>query len=476
MLHKYFLSILFFLLSPSAAYSGEINLGPLYNSSINSDYEREFSALGPFITYKKSEEHSEYGFRPFYHKTVKKRGDVKELEFIYPLTSYKKKENFSWFQYQFFLLVYNTETTKSGYKNKEINFFPFVFYNNEEDTNNNYLALFPLYGDMKNKFGKDDIRFFLFPLYMKTDVNDEITTSVMWPFISSYSGQLEGGRFWPIAGKRTDNNKKGYHEFLFWPVYVKREREFYGDKFYIKSIFPIYSDAYFHGVSNRGYFWPFIQHTVNHNNGNERWDVPWPIFNITRGGTDYQKRLFPFYSRARRNENDEDGYILWPIYRYKNVDLESHRRYKKSFFLIFYKDVRQEPIVEGFKPKRKIDFWPLFTYTKDGAGRKNFHIFTVFEPFIHSNDRLYRNYASFWRIFVWEKTEDNVTRSSFLWNLVSSYSDEDSFVFDIRPVIPLFNYSRYEVNKSWNILGGILGYGTKNGKNILKFLYIPIKV
>ena len=135
-----------------------------------------------------------------------------------------------------------------------------------------------------------------------------------------------------------------------------------------------------------------------------------------------------------------------------------------------------EPLIEGVGSKRKIDLWPIFTYTKDATGHKNFHIFTVFEPFIHSNDRLYRNYSSFWRIFVWEKTDDNVTRSSFLWNLVSSYRDEDRFVFDIRPIIPLFNYSRYEVNRSWNILGGILGYGTNDGKNILKFLYIPITV
>ena len=477
MLHIYFfLTLLFFAIFSSEAHSGNINLGPLYHSLINSDYEKEFTALGPFIFYKKSKEHIEYGFRPFYHKTIKKREGVEEFEFIYPLASYKKKENLSWFQAQLFLLVYDTETTNSGYKNKKINFFPFIFYNNEENKKNNYFAFLPFYGNLKNKFAKDNIRFLFFPLYMKTEVDGEVTKSIMWPFISFYSEQLEGVRFWPLVGKRTNKNKGSYREFLLWPIYVKKEREFYGEKFYFKSIFPVYSNSYFHGVSRRGYFWPFIQHTVNHNRGNERWDVPWPFFSITKGRKDNQTKIFPFYSRAERNERDEDGYILWPVYKYSNVDLASYRRYKKSFFLFLYKDIKEEPLIDGIKLKRKIDFWPIFTYEKDASGNKIFHIFTIFEPFIHSNDRLYRNYASFWRVFVWEKSNDNVTRSSLLWNLVSLYKNHNRFIFDVRPIIPLFNYSRHEVNRSWNILGGFIGYAAKDKKNILKLLYIPIKI
>jgi len=458
------------------AYCGNINLGPLYHSQINSDYEKEYSALGPFIIHRESKDYSEFGFRPFFHKTTKKRGDVKELEFIYPLASYKKRENFSWFQSLLFIFVYNTEINPSGFKNKEISLFPFIFYNKEENPDNDYFAFFPLYGNLKNKFLKDEINFFLFPIYLRTEADGGISKNYVWPFITTYSGELEGFRAWPIGGKRIDKFNKSSNEFVLWPIYVKREKEFYGEHFYIKSIFPFYSDAYIHGVSSRGYMWPFYQHTINHNKGNERWDVPWPIFNITKGGKTNQTRIFPFYSKAVRNENDSDGYIMWPVYKYKNIDLETYRRTKKSLFLIIYKDVKEEPLIEGARSQRKIDLWPLFTYKKDASGNKIFHIFTIFEPFVSSNDRLYRNYSSFWRLFVWEKSGDNISRSSFLWNLVSSYKDDNSFIFDIRPIFPLFNYSRQKDNKSWNILGGMIGFGNKDGRNILKFLYIPIKV
>lgn len=84
-------------------------------------------ALGPFITYRKNGGYSEFGFNPFYHRILKERENIEEYEFLYPLASYKKKGNFSWFQYQLFLLTYNTEITPSGYKNKEFNLFPSFF-------------------------------------------------------------------------------------------------------------------------------------------------------------------------------------------------------------------------------------------------------------------------------------------------------------------------------------------------------------
>jgi hypothetical protein len=473
---KYILILPLLFITYAYAYCGGINLGPLYHSKINSDYEKEYSALGPFIIRRESKDYSEFGFRPFYHTTTMKSEDIKELEFIYPLASYKKKEKFSWFQSLVHIFVYNTEINRSGFKNKEFSLFPFIFYNKEENPDNNYFAFFPIYGNMKNKFTFDEINFFLFPIYSRSVDDGGVSRNYVWPFVTTYSGELEGYRLWPLKGKKYDNFHKSSSEFTIWPIYVKREKEFYGEHFYIKSIFPFYSDAYIHNVSSRGYMWPFYQHTVNHNKGNERWDVPWPIINITKGEQSDHVRVFPFYSKAVRNENDSDGYILWPVYRYKNIDLETYRISKKSWFLIIYKDEKKEPIVEGGREQRKIDLWPLFTYKRDALGNKNFHIFTIFEPFVRSNDRLYRNYSSFWRLFVWEKSGDNVARSSFLWNLVSSYKDDSSFIFDIRPIIPLFNYTRQEENKSWNILGGIIGFGNKDGRNILKFLFIPIKV
>ncbi len=453
-----------------------INLGPLYHPVKNSKYEKEFTALGPFITYKRSKEHSEFGLRPLYYKKTVKNEKTKEMEFLYPLASYKKVKDRSWLQAMLFLLTYETRKDVSGYKNREFNLFPFIFYNDEKGPDNDHFAFFPFYGNIKNKFAKDHIKFFLFPLYLRTESDGEITKSMIWPFISGYEGKHSGGRLFPVAGKRTSEKKGINDRFLLWPLYVEREKVSYdGKKSYFKSIFPLYSRFHSHGISNTGYVWPFIQHTVNHKKDSERWDVPWPFVNVTKGKSIDRVSIFPLYSRSRKNKNDENGYIMFPLYSYKNVTLSSYRRHKRSFLLFLYKDTRDEPIVDGVKPRRKIDLWPIFTYRKDPSGRANLHLFTIFEPFIHSNDRLYRNYAPLWRIFTWERSPDNIVRSSFLWNLISVYKDEKTFSLDIRPIMPLFSYSSGTVGRSWNVLGGFIGYSSESGRRTVKFLYIPIR-
>lgn len=453
-----------------------IDLGPLYHPVKNSRYEKEFTALGPFVTYKKGQEGSELGFRPFYYRTVMERDKTRELEFLYPMASYKKAGDRSWFQYQLFLLSYESLTDSSGYKSKELTLFPFIFYNSEKDPKDNHFAVFPFYGSIKGKLARDEIKFLFFPLYVKTESEDEITKSLFWPFLSRYEGKHRGGRFFPVFGKRTNESKGMYEKFLFWPVYVKKEKEFYGETAYFRSIFPLYSESYSYGILNRGYFWPFVQQTTNQKKGDKRWDLPWPIFNFTRGKTTNQIRIFPFYSRTRKNENDEDGYIMFPIYNYKNLTLESYRRERKSVFFFLYKDLKEKPIVEGTQPRRRIDMWPLFSYNKDSLGNRNLHALTVFEPFIRSNDRLYRNYAPMWRVFTWERSADNITRSSLLWNTVSVYRDEKDFVFNISPFMPLFKYFSGKSGMSWNIMGGLIGYSSKGGGSTLKILYMPIKI
>ncbi|MEE9193183.1 MAG: hypothetical protein V3U21_01475, partial [Thermodesulfobacteriota bacterium] len=65
----YILLLSLIFISFTEVYSGGINLGPLYHTPINSKYEKEFTAFGPFIMFKKDIDHLEYGIRPFVHKT-----------------------------------------------------------------------------------------------------------------------------------------------------------------------------------------------------------------------------------------------------------------------------------------------------------------------------------------------------------------------------------------------------------------------
>src|SRR4030067_1084339 len=237
----------------------------------------------------------------FFYLVEDTGNDSTEFDFLYPLATYDRRENDRRFQFIFYLLFYETVQTRSGFVENEFHLFPFIFGKNAEDENDSYFALFPIYGNLKNKFARDEINFLLFPLFLRTK-KDEAT--------------------------------------------------------------------------NYSFLWPFFNHLVDKKKGIERWDVPWPFFNFTRGKEEEETRIFPLYS-SEKSEKDEEGFFLWPLYRYDRGTFEDYKRTRKSVLFILYSDIKEEPIIEGGRSGRRIDFWPLFSYKRDREGNLSFNFLSI---------------------------------------------------------------------------------------------------
>jgi hypothetical protein len=193
---------------------------------------------------------------------------------------------------------------------------------------------------------------------------------------------------------------------------------------------------------------------VDKKKGIERWDVPWPFINFTRGSTQ-ENRVFPFYA-SETDGKDEEGFFLWPLYRYNTITFEDYRRKRNTILFFLYSDIKEEPVIEGGRSGRTIDLWPLFSYKRDREGNLNFHFLSILEPFLSGNDGIERNYSSFWRLYEWKKYKDGRKTSSFLWNMYRSESsgDESKIYF----------------------LGGLFGYRFDPYKKTIKLSFIPINI
>lgn len=457
----------------NALADNDFNVPPLFYNGFGDQYDYHKDFAGPFVTVRNDESRSEYGLRPLFFWHSNEERSLKELDVIYPLFTYWKKDNLKTVQFLLYLLRYDTEKLENGFTEREFTLFPFVFYRDALEDEEDHFGLFPVYGNLKNTFSKDEIKFILFPVYMKTRSGGDRTTSVLWPIFSVYSGDHDGIRIWPFYGKRTKQKNSLENEFVLWPFYVRNEKQFYGERVYSKSFFPFYSESEMFGIQNRTYFWPLFSKTENEQEGFERWDTPWPLVNVTRGKK-YQTRFFPFFSRSESSEEDKDGFILWPLYKYSTIHLNDHTRYKKQILLFLFKDERYEPFTERGKSGRRIDMWPLFSYS-DNGDTSYFHILTVFEPFLRSNERLYRNYAPFWRIFEWKKKEDDSSKASLLWDIVTFKRSGQGSVFSIKPIIPLLSVKDLEKENSVKILGGLLGFTDHESGEILHLLYYPFR-
>jgi hypothetical protein len=436
--------------------SEEVNFGPLFNyKSYPDKNKKDIAALGPFFIYKLEDQYKQYGLRPlFYHEHDYNR-DKKDVDILYPFAGYSRHENNRDFNILFFI-NYKSRHTDS-YVQRYFNIFPIFFSSFSKNEEDDYLALFPLYGNLKNKFHRDRIKFVFFPLFLQTHTEGETNNNILWPFIGYQSGEgVEGFKIWPFYGYK--KKKKPYLEdkFALWPLYVKREKQFYDEQIRYISYLPFYSELDSKNINQKSYLWPFFNKYEDRKNGFHRIDAPWPLFNMTRGEK-YENRVFPFFAKEISGE-DRDGYFLWPLYSYKTSDLQDYRISKKYYLLFLYKDVKETPKNINGRSSRRIDLWPIFSYKRDREGNRYINFLSILEPFLADNKPIKNNFSSFWTLYQNKKLVTGEETTNILWNTYRSRKFNGNRLIQINPLFPLFEYSRNDNIKTYKFFGGIVDY------------------
>lgn len=471
------ISILIFIITLMSACAPRHEVPPIYYQK--RDLKRDVTSknfIGPLITYSSDEKISEFGIRPFFFNYNEKGGVLNEKEFLYPLVSHKSEQTYSRTRALINLMSYDKNVNESGFVEKDFRLYPFVFYRDSEDNELDHFGVFPFYGNLKSFLGKEELDFVMFPFYLSSKNKGENTDSYLWPVFSKYSGAHSGGRVFPFYGKRTRERDSLEENFVFWPFYFERSKVFYGEDQYQKLYFPFYAESRILGIKNKSYLVPFISFTENEERGNKRWDIPWPLVNVSKGEVE-QTRVFPFYSKSKNEKlDDKDGFILWPIFNYKKSTLYDHVNIRRSFLLFLYKDIEKVRLEDNKKIAKRIHLWPFFSYERDEDGYTNFHAITVFEPFVRSNDRLYRNYSSFWRLYEKQISPDGEEFTSFLWNIYSSRKTQNEHSVEFKPLIPVVTYNKVGESKKFNLFGGFLGFENRDEEKFLKLLYFSIPV
>ncbi len=452
---KHFIYIAIFLIITSLSISAEeISFGPLFDYTNNPELNKKhITALGPFFIYKTEDHKKQYGFRPLFYNEYDYEKDKHYLDIAYPFAGYRRHENNRAFNI-FFFINYNSTDRKNDIQRK-FSIFPLFFSSFSEDKEDNYLALFPLYGNIKNKFHKERIKFVLFPLFLQTESEGEINNNILWPFIGYQKGQdVEGFKFWPFYGYK--KKKKSYYDekFVLWPFYVKREKQFYDERVRYVSYLPFYSELDSKNINQKSYLWPLFNKYTDRKNGFERIDAPWPVFNFTRGEK-YENRFFPFFANEVSGE-DKDGYFLWPLYSYRVTDLEDYRISKKYYMLFLYKDVMEIPKNLNGRTSRRIDLWPIFSYHRDRKGNRKINILSILSPFLPDNRQIENNFSPFWTLYEKKKMVTGEETTTILWNTYKSRKSDDSRQVKISPLLPLFEYNRHDNIQVYKFFGGLI--------------------
>ena len=445
-----------------------LHAGFLYDHfNLTLDVGNRTEALGPLFYSQERDTEKLWALPPLYSDLKDSSIQRREIDFGYPVVTYRRYGT-EW-RLQFIQVIAWAgglhDTDKDA---RRFTLFPFYFQQRSPIPEDNYTAVGPFYGHLKNHLFRDEIFFVMFPFYSETRKGDIVTDNYVYPFVSQRHGNgLEGWKVWPIVGhehKDVTTKTNGFGDvetvaghdshFVLWPIYLEQQAGV-GTENPEKSfaILPAYYKSRSQKRDVTTVVWPFFSHIDDREKKYKEWQTPWPLVDFAKGEGKTTKRVWPFFSRAHTEYLESDWY-LWPVYKFNRAKVAPLDRSRMRILLFLYSDTIQKN-TETEQYQRRRDFWPLYTYRHDYNGNTYFQMFAPLEPILPTSKSVDRDYSPVWSVWRSEHNPTTGARSqSFLWNLYRRQTAPDS--------------------KKCSLLFGLFQYQSDSSGKRVRLFYIPV--
>lgn len=457
--------------APSGANIPDENVWPFFQSRTSPiDAAKEWETGGPLIYSRELEPRQEWGFRPLFSVQSDKEKDETGVDVLYPIFTFRRRGEDK--RYQFFeLFSVRGETSSEGVRREDLTLFPFIFHKRSTETEEGYFGVVPFYGNLKNRFGRDEINFRALPAYLRTRKGEVETRSYMWPFISITSGGgVSGFNIWPFYGKTA---KPGSYSkrFIMWPFFMEQETDL--DKEVPKrfvALLPFYASLHSEKREFVSYLWPFFSRVVERDHGYVEWNLPFPFIMTASGEGRRAFRVWPLYGQDER-KGSHSFFVLWPLYRFQEREAKGVAVTRRQVLLILYTDFLEERREEAASRGRR-SLWPIFTYRWDDEGNASFQILSILEPLMPENRAIERNYSPLWGLYRYARNARGDSLHSLLWNLFRREAGEGHRRLELLG--PLILAERNAERGRFSILRGLIGFGRDGEERYFKLLYIKL--
>ncbi len=423
------------------------------------------SILGPLFKFQRNGATEITAVRPFFYRTEDESDDTASTEYLYPLASSETWAEGKYFQV---LHLFQKRTPASGEEDSRgTMLFPF-YISGTSAKHGHYVSVFPFYGDIYDRFWKDEYHYVLFPLYGRTVKNGTETSNYLYPFFSRIKGEKESGfQFWPLYGQA---EKEGVYRkrFALWPIFLQEEKGLDTDsptrKFYL---FPFYTSSLSKKRTEKHYLWPFFGYVSDREKKLEERDYLWPFIVTVRGEKRNLDRYLPFYSEDRR-KNSLKRWYMWPFFSHQELNTDSYQLERDRVLFFLYSDAEETWTIDG-KSRSRVSCWPLFTYRSDERGVKTLSFPAPVEPILNK-EGIENSWAPLWRLYIqkWDDAGDSAV--SFLWNLYWQENRHDGLAYEVFPFI---SYRSEKKDTDLALLKGLIRYTKHNDIHELRFLWLP---
>jgi len=450
-----FLGLLVFVVASCST----VDYAPLYESK-ESEGVTAKRGLGPiYEDVRFPNGHVRQAVRPFW--SYEKSGERVAEDFFWPLAMSRREKDY--YKSHFLLLFYHNENLKNDKSAWMFWALPFWYEGRSRD-GQDYKALLPFWGDVRDAMGYDLLRFRFFPFYLYTKKNNLESNGYLWPFISETHGDgLNKYRVFPFYGKLV---KEGSHQnsFIMWPFWHEGQSlnpKKPGDWF---LAWPFYGHYKYQDEEKYTVMWPFISWSTSDKETKK--NAPWPFYTkrLTKDGKEESLSVWPFYARTTA-PNKIYKSVMWPIATYSRLG-DDKTYTENSWCLPFYWSSKKVDKGQEFEDYQR--YWPLLSVDKAG-GAKSVKFLSLW-PQRHMPS-IERNWEAGWELYRYFDNAD-ITSHDVLWGMgkyrVNHKKDKSEFSF-----FPLFDKERDKENTSWSFLKGLIGRSELSKKDVkYRFLWL----
>jgi len=441
--------------------------GPLaHEFQLTLDVGQRSEYLGPLFYRERTEFTGTWALPPLMSNWYDEGTQSSEFDFLYPLFSrdaFGTERRWHFFQ----VISLSSGGSYTGAQKDRFTIFPFYFQQRSVDPADNYTAVVPFYGTIKNRLFRDEYYFILGPVYLQTRKRDVVTDNYLWPFFHLRRGDgLTGWQFWPFYSEEhkavtvrenliEEPNVVGGHskEFILWPVYI---RHFTGigteNPEFQLSVFPFYYEQQSTYRDATTILWPFFGWLDEKKNDYREYRFPYPLIVWSEGEGETGWRVWPLYGDFYRR-GARINYTLWPVYRASHLYDTDFERDRKRVLFIVYNDIKERNRATG-DMSHKTYLWPLFLAERELDGRRRFQMLALLEPAFPVGKSIRRNWSPVWS--VWRSESNPATgrsSESLLWNL--------------------YRTDRTDGSRKTSLLFGLVQYQSSPERRGWRLLYIP---
>jgi hypothetical protein len=425
------------------------------------------SILGPFIKFQQKGEDRDSAIRPFFYRKDHGKEKSSATYFLYPAAFQESTPESDTYEVVRLFQTSNFRKEEGEKKNGTSMLLPFYF-SGESEKRGSYHALFPFYGDIYDRFWRDEYHFLMFPLYGSTVNRGTTTRHYLYPFFSTTSGEKESGfEVFPLYGQ---SQKEGVYSkrFVLWPFFTSGKSGLNTDNPTEKSfIFPLYAATDSPQKTSRSYLWPFFGYTDDRGRKLQEVDYFWPLVYTVRGEKRHANNFLPIYSHDTFPGGDKTWY-MWPFFRHEEIRSDIFNQDLDRVLFFVYRDTRESWPKDGSQ-RRRTALWPLFLYNSSPRGVSSISLPAPVES-VFDKEGIEENWAPLWRLYQRRWDQEGNSASSLLWNLYWHERRGPELAYEL---FPLVSYRSTKEESDLKFLKGLVSLKRSGEEKELSLFWLP---